>query len=253
MYNIASDCPQNKHMSGHSKWSTIKRQKGAADIKRGQTFTKISNAITIAVKQGGGVADPEQNPRLRLAVELARSSNMPKDNIERAIERAKNKGEGEIQEVLYEGFAPGGVSVIVEAATDNTNRTTSEVKSLFSRNGASFAQPGAVGYLFKQVGEITVEKNGKTLDDIFLVAADLGADDVEDRGEEVGIYTDFSSLSKVKSGLEEKGIKVTGAELSRQAVSTVDVGEEGREKIINFLSTLEGMDDVQKVYSNISI
>ncbi|MBI2420630.1 MAG: YebC/PmpR family DNA-binding transcriptional regulator, partial [Candidatus Levybacteria bacterium] len=153
-------------MSGHSKWSTIKRQKGAADIKRGATFTKISNAITIAVKQGGGVGDPDQNPRLRLAVEMARSANMPKDNIERAIQRASNKGEGELQEVIYEGFAPGGVSVIVEAVTDNTNRTTSEVKSLFNKSGANFAQPGAVSYQFKQTGEIVIHKNGKSIDEI---------------------------------------------------------------------------------------
>ncbi len=240
-------------MSGHSKWSTIKRQKGAADIKRGQAFTKISNAITIAVKQGGGVGDPEQNPRLRLAVELARSSNMPKENIERAIARAKNKGEGEIEEVVYEGFAPGGVSVIVEAATDNTNRTTSEVKAVFNHAGASFAQPGAVGYQFKQVGEITVDKNGKDLDEIFTVAVDLGADDVEDRGEEVGIYTDFSSLTKVRQGLEEAGLKVTAAEQSRKPLTTISVGEEAKEKIIQFFSILEEMDDVQKVYSNIAI
>src|SRR3989344_523163 len=115
-------------MSGHSKWSTIKRQKGAADIKRGQAFTKISNAITIAVKQGGGVSDPNQNPRLRIAVDTARKINMPKDNIERAIQRAMNKDEGGVEEVIYEGFAPGGASVIVEAVTDNTNRTTSEIK-----------------------------------------------------------------------------------------------------------------------------
>src|SRR3990167_6843005 len=169
-------------MSGHSKWSTIKRQKGAADIKRGATFTKIANAITIAVKQGGGIGDADQNPKLRLAIEAARSANMPKENIERAIQRAKNKGEGELQELMYEGFAPGGVSVLVEAATDNPNRTTSEVKSLFNKSGARFAEPGAVAYMFSQVGEISVSKNGKSIDDIFTVALDAGAEDIEDRG-----------------------------------------------------------------------
>lgn len=240
-------------MSGHSKWSTIKRQKGAADVKRGQAFTKIANAITIAVKQGGGVSDPEQNPRLRLAVELARSTNMPKDNIERAIARAKNKGEGELSELTYEGFAPGGVSVLVEAATDNPNRTTSEVKSLFNKSGARFGEQGAVSYMFKQVGEITVLKNGKSIDDIFLSAAEAGADDIEDRGEEVGVYTDPGKVTGVKNSLEQAGFAVEASELSMKPISTIDVGPEEREKIINFLSALEDMDDVQKVYSNVTL
>lgn len=240
-------------MSGHSKWSTIKRQKGAADAKRGATFTKISNAITIAVKQGGGVGDPDQNPRLRLAVEMARGANMPKENIERAIARATAKGAGELSEVTYEGFAPGGVSVMVEAVTDNTNRTTSEVKSLFSKSGASFGQPGTVSYQFEQTGEITVNKNGKNIDDIFLIAADLGANDVEDRGDEAGIFTNVSDLTRIKDGLQESGIDVVSAEISRRPKSTMDVDGEAMEKIINFLSNLESMDDVQKVYSNLAI
>lgn len=240
-------------MSGHSKWSTIKRQKGAADVKRGATFTKISNAITIAVKQGGGIGDPDQNPRLRLAIELARSANMPKDNIERAIARATSKEAGDLLELTYEGFAPGGVSVLVEAVTDNTNRTTSEVKSLFNKSGASFAGPGAVAYQFDQSGEITVLKNDKSIDDIFLLAAELGALDVEDRGEEVGIYTQVSDLAKIKEGLTAQGLNVTSAEISRKPKNTVEVGEEQKEKIVNFLSALEDMDDVQKVYSNVSL
>lgn len=240
-------------MSGHSKWSTIKRQKGAADVKRGATFTKISNAITIAVKQGGGIGDPDQNPRLRLAIELARSANMPKDNIERAIARATSKEAGDLSELTYEGFAPGGVSVLVEAVTDNTNRTTSEVKSLFNKSGASFAGPGSVAYQFDQSGEITVEKNDKSIDDIFLLAAELGALDVEDRGEEVGVYTQVSDLAKIKEGLIAQGLNVTGAEISRKPKNTVEVGEEQKEKIVNFLSALEDMDDVQKVYSNVSL
>ncbi|MEK9176604.1 MAG: YebC/PmpR family DNA-binding transcriptional regulator [Patescibacteria group bacterium] len=240
-------------MSGHSKWSTIKRQKGAADVKRGATFTKIGNAITIAVKQGGGIGDPEQNPRLRLAIETARGANMPKDNIERAITRAKEKGERELQEVTYEGFAPGGVSVMVEAATDNPNRTTAEVKSLFNKSGARFAEPGAVGYLFKQVGEITVNKNGKSLDDVFMVAADNGAEDVYDNGEEVIVYVEVSDLSKIKEALNSAGFDVTGAEISRKPFSIVSLPPEQKDKIITFLSDLEDMDDVQKVYSNISV
>lgn len=241
-------------MSGHSKWSTIKRQKGAADVKRGATFTKIANAITIAVKSGGGVSDPNQNPRLRIAVELARTNNMPKDNIERAIARATAKGAGELTEFVYEGFAPGGVSVLVEAVTDNSNRTTSEVKSLFNKSGASFAGPGAVSYQFEQSGEISVNKNGHTIDDIFLQAAELGANDVEDAGEEVIVYTNPSDLSKIKEGLKTAGFEITGAELSRNAKNKVSIEDpEAREKILNFLSALDDMDDVQKVYSNISL
>lgn len=240
-------------MSGHSKWSTIKRQKGVADVKRGATFTKIGNAITIAVKQGGGVSDPEQNPRLRLAIELARSSNMPKDNIERAIHRAKEKGAGELTEVTYEGFAPGGVSVLVEAATDNPNRTTAEVKSLFHKSGASFARPGAVGYQFTQTGEIVVNKNGKTLDEIFLSAADLGATDVEDREEVAEIYTSVIQLENIKKDLLGKGFEVLSAEITRIPNSKLSVAPEQEEKILDFLSELEGMDDVQKVYSNVSL
>lgn len=240
-------------MSGHSKWSTIKRAKGAADAKRGATFTKISNAITIAVKEGGGVGDPDQNPRLRLAIESARANNMPKDNIERAIKRATDKGAGELSEVTYEGFAPGGVSVMVEAVTDNTNRTTSEVKSLFNKSGASFAGPGAVAYQFEVTGEITVNKNESSIDDIFLRAAELGAKDVEDREEEAIVYTDVPDLTRIKEGMEGAGFEVIDAQIARKPANKVEVKEEEKEKILNFLSALEDMDDVQKVYSNIAL
>src|SRR4030042_943380 len=207
-------------MSGHSKWSTIKRQKGAADAKRGATFTKLSNAITIAVKQGGGIGDPDQNFRLRLAVDAARASNMPKANIQRAIERATEGKSGDLEEVIYEGFAPGGVSVIVEAATDNPMRTTAEVKSIFNKSGASFGQPGSVSYQFKQVGRIIVEKNGKSLDDIYAIALDAQAEDIEDAKEEVFIFTKVSDLTKVKDFLYSSGLVITDAEIIRKPVIT---------------------------------
>ena len=240
-------------MSGHSKWSTIKRQKGAADARRGATFTKISNAITIAVRQGGRVGDPDQNPKLRLAIETARANNMPKDNIERAIARATAKGEGEMTELIYEGFAPGGASVVVEAVTDNVNRSTSEVKSLFNKYGAKFAEPGSVTYQFKQIGEITVRKDGKSIDDIFLSAAELGAEDIEDGEGEAIVYTNVSDLSKIKDGLGALGFQILGAEISRKPINKIEIGEEDREKILTFLSALEELDDVQKVYSNIKV
>lgn len=240
-------------MSGHSKWSTIKRQKGTQDAKRGAIFTKISNAITLAVKQGGGIEDPEQNPKLRLAIENARANNMPNDNIQRAITRAKAKGEGELSEMVYEGFAPGGVSVIVEAITDNANRTTSEVKSLFNKSGASFAGPGSVLYQFEQMGEINIEKNGVSIDEIFLKSAELGAKDVEDQDEMAIVYTSVSNLSSVKTGLESAGFKIDEVSVSRKPNIKVKIEEDEKQKIFRFLSALEEMDDVQKVYSNIAI
>ncbi|KKR76992.1 MAG: transcriptional regulator [Candidatus Levybacteria bacterium GW2011_GWA2_40_8] len=239
-------------MSGHSKWSTIKRQKGAADVKRGQAFTKISNAITIAVKQGGGVSDPDSNPRLRIAIDAARKVNMPKDNIERVIQRAQHKGEGGVEEVVYEGFIPGGAGVIVEAVTDNPNRTTSEIKNLFGKFGASLARPGAVSYQFANVGEITVLKNTKSMDEMLMIAADAGAEDVSEDSEAFTIYTNPHELTKVKESLEKQGISVEEAFLSKKAVTNISLDPGKEEGIINFLQSLENLDDVQKVYTNIS-
>lgn len=238
-------------MSGHSKWATIKRQKGASDIKRGQAFTKIANAITIAVREGG-VTDPESNFRLRLSIEKARQANMPKENIERAIERAMG-GEGKgVKEVVYEGFAPGGVSVIVEAATDNIQRTTSEIKNIFGKEGANFGQPGAVVYQFVNVGRIIIKKGGKSYSEIFDLAAESGAEDIEEVDDDVFVYTSLSDLSKVRSKLEELGLQIVTAELIRKPIVNVSiVNEEQRGKIINFLHKLEELDDVQKVYSNL--
>ncbi len=241
-------------MSGHSKWAQIKRQKGVNDKKRGQTFTKLANAITIAVRQGGGIGDPGQNFRLRLSIDAARAANMPKENIERAIARAQNTKGGDLEEVIYEGFAPGGVSVIVEAATDNSMRTTSEIKNIFNKAGASFGQPGSVSYQFKHVGEIIVKKSGKSFDDIFSLAVDGGAEDLEDAEDEVFIYTGMHDLAKVKDNLTSQGLEVIEAGLVRIPIITVPVTEKEKfDKIASFLNTLEEMDDVQKVYSNMEI
>lgn len=238
-------------MSGHSKWAQIKRQKGVNDQKRGATFTKLANAIMIAVRQGGGIGDPNQNFRLRLAIDAARSSNMPKENIERAIQRAMGKEAGVMEEVVYEGFAPGGVSVIVEAATDNSMRTTAEVKSIFNKAGASFGQPGSVSYQFKHMGRIILKKNDKDFDEIFMECVDSGAEDVEDVGDEVFVYTDMPSLMKVKDELSGKGLEVLEADYVREPSVTIPIGDKGQaEKIHNFLETLENLDDVQKVYTN---
>ena len=241
-------------MSGHSKWSTIKRQKGAADAKRGQLFTKLSNAITISVRQGGNVTDPSSNPRLRLAIDTARNANMPKDNIERAIQRAISKQAGDMSEVLYEGFGPGGVSVIVEAITDNKQRTTPEVKSAFDKRGGSLGVPGSVSYQFEQKGLITVERNGKSSDDLFMLAAEHGAEDIEEVDDEVLVYTSPDELGKVRDGMMQDGLSVKGAELTRKPIVIKVIEDENHsEKLFAFLEKLESMDDVQKVYANYDI
>ncbi len=238
-------------MSGHSKWAQIKRQKGANDTKRGLAFTKLSIAITLAVRQGGGIGDPNQNFHLRLAIEAARNANMPKENIQRAIERAAGKQAADMAEVVYEGFGPGGVSIIVEAATDNKNRTTSEVQNVFNKNGGNMGQPGSVSYQFKQVGQIILDKNGKTMDDIFLAAADSGAEDVEEVDSEVFVYTNPSQLAAVADTLKKAGYMIKETELTRQALIPMTLDEQTSEKVISLLDKLEELDDVQKVYSNL--
>jgi YebC/PmpR family DNA-binding regulatory protein len=238
-------------MSGHSKWATIKRQKGVNDAKKGKTFTKLSNAITIAVKQGGGIGDPNSNFRLRLAVDAARAANMPKENVERAIKRASEKNAGEMHEVLYEGFAPGGVSIIIEAATDNPMRTTSEVKNIFNKAGASFGQPGSVSYQFKHIGRIILDKQNKNFDEIFSIVLDEGATDIEEVDNEVFVYTNMHDLTRIKDALTQKGMNVVEADLIREPVMTAMLEEGELTKLENFISSLEEMDDVQKVYTNL--
>lgn len=240
-------------MSGHSKWATIKRAKSVSDLKRGLTFTKISNAITIAVKQSGGITDPNSNFRLRLAIEAAKAANMPKDNIERALRRAQGKQVSEVEEVIYEGFAPEGVSVIIEAATDNTLRTTSEIKSIFNKEGGNFGQPGSVAYQFESKGEIVLSRDGKTLDQVFEAAAESRAEDVADDTDAFVVYTKPSDLTKISGILKEKGFSITQAGLIRKPLIPMPVNDPAkREKVINFLQKLEDLDDVQKVYSNLA-
>lgn len=241
------------HMSGHSKWAQIKRQKGAKDVKRGLAFTKLGNAITIAVKQGGNVGDPNQNFRLRLAVDAARAQNMPKENIQRAIDRAVSKGSESFEETVYEGFGPHGVAIIVEAATDNKNRTTPEVKSVFDKNGGSMGNPGAVSYMFKQTGRIIVAKDGKTMDDVFLAAADAGAEDVEEVDDEVFVYADSGNISKLRDALQTQGFTITETEVIKKPITLTELDEASAEKVIGLLDKLEELDDVQKVYSNLEI
>lgn len=241
-------------MSGHSKWSTIKRAKGIKDAKRGQAFTKVANAISIAVKEGGG-GDPASNFKLRLTMDQAKAINMPNDNINRAIDRGLGKGEANaIESVLYEGYAPGKVAIIIEAVTDNKNRTTPEIRMAIEKSGGTFASPGAVSWMFENSGIITVVKNGKTLDDIFEIAVEGGAEDVEDAGEIVEVFTKPKDVGKVKKYLEGKGLVVKDADIFKRPTTTTQIDDEKvAEKVLNIIDKLEEMDDVQKVYANFDI
>ncbi len=239
-------------MSGHSKWSTIKRQKGVADAKRGQAFTKISNAITIAVRQGAGVTDPNSNFKLRLAIEKAREANMPKDNIDRAIKRAEGKGEGVVEEIMYEGFGPGGVAFIIETVTDNRQRTFSEVRNIISKNGGNLGEPGSVSYLFDKVGEIVVQKGPKSFDEVFSVCLELGVDDIEDDDQVFFVYVSPSNLFDIKKQLEEKQFLIESAEIVYKPKTSIELPEVDQEKIFSIAEKLEELDDVQKVSHNLS-
>ena len=244
-------------MSGHSKWSTIKRQKGATDIKRGQVFTKLGNAITIAVREGGG-GDPASNFKLRLAMEQARAANMPKENIQRAIDRglgpSTGSGLGQLESVVYEGYGPGKAALIIEATTDNKNRTTAEIKGVIEHAGGTFVSPGAVSWMFSEEGVIVTSKNGKSFDEIFDLAVEAGAEDVDEAQDNVIIYTKAGGLEAVKKALTDKGLTVESAEIAKKATTIVSITDaETAKKILNLMEKLEGLDDVQKVSSNFDI
>lgn len=242
-------------MSGHSKWSTIKRQKGVADAKRGQVFTKISKAISVAAKEGGG-GDPGTNFRLRLAVEQAKAVNMPKENIERAIERGLRKGAGanQIESVTYEAFGPGKIAILVEVATDNRNRTGADIKGIVERSGGNFASPGAVSWMFIEEGTITLSKNGKLFEEIFEVAVEAGAQNVEDEGDLVMVYTKPNGLESVKGALVVKGLVIQSAELAKKPTNMVEISDEQiARQVLSFMEKIEEHDDVQKVWSNFEI
>ncbi len=244
-------------MSGHSKWSTIKRAKGATDAKRGLTFTKLANAVTIAARAGGS-GDPDTNPRLRYAVDAARSVNMPKDNIQRAIDRGMGNLPGQsLEEVLYEGFAPGGkVSFILEGVTDNRMRTNAEIKNLIDRGGGSLGAPGSVAYMFNRLGEVKAVSKGGSADDEMLELIDVGAEDVEEVEEEgikkYFIYTQVSELNTMSAKITQLGYTVEAAEVIYKPTMSISIEDpEQVEKVVGFLEKLEDHDDVQKVYANL--
>lgn len=242
-------------MSGHSKWSTIHRQKEAADQKKGKVFTKLAKAIIIAVRDSGGITDPENNFKLRLVVEQAKAANMPKENIQRAIDRAVGKGEGEaVTEMTYEGYGPAGVGVLVEAVTDNKQRTVQEVKNVFDKSGGSLASPGAVAFNFKKMGLVAVAA-GPNKEETILELIDLGAEEVEEAEEGVlEVYVSLEELESIKERLAQEGFEIKSAEIVQKPVNLVPIKDEKTAtQILSLMNKLESLDDVQKVFANFDI
>jgi len=236
-------------MSGHSKWSTIKRQKGVTDARRGQIFTKLAREIIVAVRESGD--NPESNFRLRLVIQKARDNNMPLDNIERAIKRGSGKAEGAtLVEMTLEGYGPSGVAILVQALSDNRNRTLQDVRNLFTRNGGNLGEAGCVAWLFDSRGLITVEANDRDAEELALQAIDAGAEDVKVDNNYVEIYTRPTELEKVRQALEQNNIAVASAELSMVPKSTIELEEKVAMQTLRLLDKLEELDEVQLVSSN---
>jgi YebC/PmpR family DNA-binding regulatory protein len=235
-------------MSGHSKWSTIKREKGAKDAKRGAVFTKIGNQIAIAARSG---IDPSMNSALALAIETAKQANMPNVNIQRAIDRVSDKNAAVLEEATYEGYGPGGIGIIIETATDNKNRTYPEVRSALTKNGGSVAEPGSVAFQFTRKGVIRVEASGE---DALLAILDAGAEDAVEEDGSMIVYTELKELAKVRSALVEAGLSVKEAELQYVPNAMIDVSDaEVARKVLKVLDALDDLDDVVNVHTNADI
>ena len=239
-------------MSGHSKWATIKRKKGAADAKRGQLFSKLSRAIIVAAKEGGG--DPESNAALAGAIQKARDNSMPKDNIERAIQRGAGGAEGDAYEsMVYEGYAAGGVAVICTILTDNRNRTASDLRFIFTKNGGSLGTPGSVAWQFDRKGVVLVDREGVDEDELMEVALAGGAEDVAEDGTQWQITTEPADFMALRAALEEAGIGYVSSELTMVPKTTVQPSEKEARQILRMIDQLEDNDDVQEVYANFDI
>jgi len=240
-------------MSGHNKWSTIKRKKGAEDAKRGKIFTRVTREIMMAAREGG--ADPEMNAALRLAVDKAKEANMPKENIERAINRGAGIGDdiAAMEQITYEGYGPHGVALVIDVVTDNKNRTLADIKYVFNRNGGNMASAGSVLWQFDQKGFISVKSERKSYDDCFMTAAEAGADDVQDDGERFSVYTPRDLLGAVTRTLREAGFAIDESELIWIPKNEVEVGTQEAIQIMNFVEKLEELDDVQAVASNLHL
>jgi YebC/PmpR family DNA-binding regulatory protein len=239
-------------MSGHNKWSTIKHKKGAADAKRGKMFSKLIKEITIAARMGGGDADG--NPRLRTAVNAARAANMPKENIDRAIKRGTGEIEGvTYEEVIYEGYGPGGVAVIMEALTDNRNRTVAEVRHIFDKYSGNLGESGCVSWMFDKKGIVVVSAEGLTEDDVMELALDAGAQDVKTESHAFEITAEPTDFEAVRKAVEEKGWKVEFAEISMIPQNTVKLEGKKAEQMLKMMDALDDNDDAQKVFANFDI
>ncbi len=239
-------------MSGHSKWATIKHKKGKEDAKRGKLFSKLSRAITVAAREGGG--DPAMNIALANAVEKAKSYSMPKENIERAIQRGTGGAGGEAYEaIVYEGYGPGGVAIIVEVLTDNRNRSAAEVRNIFSKHGGSLAQPGAVAWMFERRGSVVVDATRYDEDDVMAAAIDAGADDVVQDGDQFEVLTQPADFAAVRDAIAAAGIEFEQAELTLVPKTTVKLDEADARKTMKIVEALEDSDDVQEVYANFDI
>lgn len=235
-------------MAGHSKWAQIKRQKAITDAKRGALFTRLGNQIAIAARNG---TDPDLNPSLAMVIEKAKAANMPMSNIERAIQRVADKSAAALQEVVYEGYGPGGVAIMVECATDNLNRTYPEVRNAFNKHGGSIAEKGSVAFQFTRKGVIRVKGTG---DELMLAALDAGAEDVQEAGEESVIYTAKEDLAKVRDALRSDGYEVVEAELSYEPNNTIEITDQAtQEKIMRLMDALDELDDVSNTYTNFDI
>jgi YebC/PmpR family DNA-binding regulatory protein len=234
-------------MSGHSKWSTIKRQKGAKDAARGAVFTKLGNLIAVAARSG---ADPETNFALRLAIDKAKAANMPMANIERAIKRVSDKSAAQVTEVMYEGYGPGGVAVLVECATDNVNRTYPEVRLAFSKHGGNIAEKGSVAFQFKHVGYIRVEGASE---DILLQVLEAGAEDAAEEDGDTIVYTDPKQLAAVRDTINDMGLTIKEAELTYEPNTTVEITDVATEgKVMRVMDALEDLDDVVATHTNLA-
>jgi YebC/PmpR family DNA-binding regulatory protein len=239
-------------MSGHSKWATIRRKKGAIDAKRGKVFTKLIREIATAARLGGG--DPTGNPRLRLVIDKARAVNMPKDNIERAIQKGTGAGEGEsFEEVVYEGYGPGGTAILLRALTDNRNRTVGEVRHVLSKHGGNLGASGCVAYLFEKRGVLSFEREGLDGDALLEAALDSGASDVVEGKESVEVVTAAGDLEAVRGKLEGAGYTAASAEVSMEPTTTVKLRGDDAEKMLRLADALDDLDDVQAVYANFDI
>ena len=237
-------------MSGHSKWSTIKRQKGVADARRGQLFTKLTKEIMAAVREGGG--NPDQNFRLRLVIQKCRDNNMPSENIDRAIKKAAGEGgSAALTEASFEGYGPGGVAILIQVLTDNRNRTLQEIRNIFNRGGGNMAEAGAVSWLFEPKGVIIVETSQIDAEEVALWAIDAGADDVKIENGFVEIHTELDKLEAERRGLEDKSVPIASAEIAMIPKTTLELGEDEAMHALKLLDRLEELDEVQRVFSNV--